>query len=232
MAAFLTKNAFLLLCLYGIVASVVFHYSRRARELKLGHLLHLLIFFGLAAYMWVGITRLKTMPLIAFGTGLLESIVVILCNGYVTLILMKVYVYRLHTFFTSDDQLVVRKTYDRAEAAEMRKDYGLAVELYKHEVEIDPADGEAQRRLGEAYAKDGNYGQAASELQKAVELIEDPDKKRSLMLRISNLFADLIGDKKSAVRELQRIIEDYPESKQAGFARIRLEATEQEDDQK
>lgn len=121
-----------------------------------------------------------------------------------------------------DHQLVVKKTFDQAEAAEKKRDWGTAERLYREEADKDPADGDVRARLAEVLHKQGRTEEAARVLAEAIPLIDEPEKKAPLAFRLSEIHVKA-GQKDSAKAVLQSAVEALAGTRYEAFARKRLE---------
>jgi tetratricopeptide (TPR) repeat protein len=232
---FFSNPYFLLLAAYGVAMTAAFYYAPQVRDRKLVHLGHVVVFFVLAFFMWrqefKPVEAGAGMPPLLFLTGFLMSVVCLLLSGYVFIYMVRFYVEHAQTTLMSDHQLKVPKTYDKAEAAERRMDYETAAALYKIEIEDDPEDGEACRRLAEVYIKVGDFRSALSQFNRAIECNLERDRKCAVLMRMADLHAGYLGDIDAAIDTLQTIIHQYPTSKHADYAKVRLRTLDEKREQ-
>lgn len=228
MYQFLAHYAWYILFLYGIGMTSAFYYVPAVRNNKLVHLIHFVLFFMLAYFMWVGelgaVSSQGTPVPMGFLFGFIKSAIALFCSGYVFVCIVRFYVETWSTMLMGDHRLRVPKTYDRAEAAEKAMDYELAASLYKSDLQDDPADGEAYRRLAEIYVKMSDFHAALTNFQNALNCTLERDRRCAVLMRLADLYAGYLGDIDAAADQLQTILHQYPGSKHAGYAHARLEA--------
>ncbi len=104
-----------------------------------------------------------------------------------------------------DHRLTLKKTYDQAEAAEKKRDYARALEIYDKALAEDPADHEAMRRKGELYLVMGKPEEAIRELRRVYERLAYAEAKASVGFRIADLLARERKDRQSARAFLTRL---------------------------
>lgn len=121
----------------------------------------------------------------------------------------------------SEDQVRIVKTYDQAEAAEKRHDWERATELYAREVDADPTDLEARRRLAEVLIRRGRPGEAAAQISALLPQVGDPEMRLNLGFRLADLHAGL-GDRGAAHEVLTRTAFAVRGTKWEKFAQERL----------
>jgi tetratricopeptide (TPR) repeat protein len=207
---------------YGIVAALVFNLLQRLQENTIAHLVYLTGLLGLFVRLGtgqplVGMAGLGNLIYIIFG-GLLGLIANAPALRYTLTHLLTAAGREL----TSADQIVYRKTYDRAVGAESRGDLEMAAALYRQEIESDPEDREAYRRLAEVLLKHGKHDEAVSSFRKVIEMSDEPRERSEAMFRLAEVFQDELHDGAAARKLYQAVIHDNPRGKYAEYARSRL----------
>jgi len=224
MASWLLGHVFVIACLYGIVASVLFwHCSRLHNSLAYG-----LYVFGLLGLM--AITGQQSMAgggpgaLLGLILGLLASVFILLCNAPALYFSMEHFLTKLGREALGLNQMVFRKSYDRAKGAEARGDFEQAAALYRHELEYDPRDTTARRLLAEALLRCGRPEEAVEELQQILELLRkgESEERMATLFRLAEVSDEELGDPHRARQFYDRVVAEDPESKHAGYARSRL----------
>ena len=148
----------LLLCAFGIVSSLTLYYNEGLRESKWINAIYSAGFVLFNVLYWLGVYSsmggLEGNGAAGFkvvGFVLLAALgwaVGWACNVAAVYWVMQYYLSVFVRDVSGLDQIVVRKTFDRAEAAEARADYEKAAALYAEEIAAEPLDREAHRRLG------------------------------------------------------------------------------------
>ncbi len=106
------------------------------------------------------------------------------------------------------------------------KNYPKATELFVNFLSTYPRHkfaGNAQYWLGEIYYDKGDWEMAILEFDKAIKNYPDGEKVPASILKQGYAFEKL-GSKKEARVLLERVIEKYPKSPEAGLAKKRIEA--------
>jgi len=225
---FVTGHPLLLLCVWGLVASVAFRLWVELSDSKLAGGVYLLIFFALSYLYWVrtGGRLMGGGPLgAAFGVFILLAgwVLGLVFNAGALYYVAICFLGAIGRTLTSDDQVVVRKTYDRAEGAESRGDYEEAAALYRKEIGADPDDREAHRRLAELLLKLARKQEAVEELRRVMELSEGEEKLCAAAFRLAEVLGEELGREVEAADLYQMIVRDHPASSYARYARARLE---------
>lgn len=118
----------------------------------------------------------------------------------------------------------VSKTYEKAEAAEKDGDLEKAAGIYRQELNDDPEDPTAHRRLAELLLELERTEEAIAEFEKArVFLEEDKDNWCNVTFRLAEVIADVTDRTEEAEGLYREVIERYPESDFATYARDRLD---------
>ena len=228
-------HPFICLCLYGIAAALAFNTTQTLRDSKLAHYVYVLGYITLNLLLARGVAKGGVSGggggLAGAMAGALVYVVKLvaqillgfLFNAVALLYTCDLSLSALLRFVTSDDQLVVRKTYNRAEGAESRGDLDGAAALYREEIQADPADREAHRRLAEVLLKAGKMREAADLFRQVLELSKGADERCVAALRVAEVFQDNLGDVAAAVELYEMILAEYPKTKHAAYARARLE---------
>jgi len=134
---------------------------------------------------------------------------------------------RIATSAMSDGRLQLRPAYDKAEAAEARRDFAAAETLYRDIAAQRPDDPEPLRRLAELLVKRGDPRAAANAMQQAIRIEENPNEKFLLSIRLSEIFADDARDPASAAKVLSDLIAALPDNPGVRFAQERLKLLRQ-----
>jgi len=124
---------------------------------------------------------------------------------------------------SSDRNLKVRPTYDRAEAAAKTGDLELAVELYAEGAQQHPQDPTPHLRLADIAIQHNQWQSAADHLEHAAGIAKDLGEKRAAIFRLADLLSTKVNRPEAARQTLQQFIDKHPDSKEAEFARQRLE---------
>ncbi len=121
-----------------------------------------------------------------------------------------------------DHRLAVQKTYDKAEAAEKKRDYGRALRIYDQALTEDPDDHEAMRRKGELYLVMGRIDDALGELRRVYGCLVDPEQKATVGFRIVDLLVAQKNNPESAKTFLTELVEKLAGTRFSELARARL----------
>jgi len=233
MVGYLVEHGFALLCLYGIAASLAFRYVEGLRQSAWavgGYLaLYWILFvpFALGAFPVLGSPHGSVAAAASASatvlTGFIRGGVVLFVNAVALWYSGEYVLTALARALTSDSQIVVRKTYDKAEAAEARHDFETAASLYEQEIASDPEDHEAHRRLGELLVKMGRAREGAARLERALELAEQADERCAAAFRLAEVYHDQLDDPEQALRLYTLIARSHPGNRLARYARERAE---------
>lgn len=119
----------------------------------------------------------------------------------------------------------VRAEYDKAYGFFTDGDYEAcrdAFVVFLEKFPLTPLTDNGHFWLGQAYYKLEDYRRAAVEYDTVVMNFPASEKLPDALLKQGFCF-DEIGEKSAAMEVLTRVIAEYPDSKQAEYARIRLE---------
>jgi len=212
------------ICLYGVVAAVLFITSGTVRNSTYANCIYLVGFFGLNIFMASARPVTFTDPVeavVQLLTALASAVIGALFNA----VALKYSLGQMLTAFgralTGDDQIKWRKTYDRAEAADKRGDTAAAAAIYRDELRSDPRDTEAHRRLGELLVRMGRPQEAAGEYRTVIELSEG-EQRGAAAFRLAEILQDELGDSDGARAIYETIVRERPQSGHAEYARARL----------
>ena len=97
---------------------------------------------------------------------------------------------------------VLPKTYTAMEKAEGEGNFKRAIMLYRRELERDPKDLEARRRLAEVLLRDNQFEEAIGELRLAVTVTQDPEAEVDFILRVSDILLNKKLDFDTALADL------------------------------
>ncbi len=228
MASVLTiplEHPLIVLCTLGVVAGFAFWASQTLRESLLAHYVYVLILVALVILFGSRMAADYTSRLGAVA-GVLLAMLGLMVGVAFNLPALKHAGNRVLTAIgravVGTRSMVVRKTYDQADAAMKREDYDAAAALYYRAIEKEPGDVEARRRLAEVFLKRGQPTSAASVLQEILDLSEDEQERCTVMFRLGEVLQDVLHEPEEAEGLYERIIRDYPAGEYAGYARARL----------
>jgi len=102
--------------------------------------------------------------------------------------------------------------------------YNEAIQLYRQAIAKDRKDPSLRLKLADIYLKIRDYDHALEYIEEAVRMPKglSEDERCQRINRLADLYLQHKGDRASAIRALQLIINDYPRSKSAIFARERI----------
>lgn len=152
------------------------------------------------------------------GVGMLVAVT----HGYFFAAVVGNLVSDITTFFTGDNQLVVKATYDRAEAAAASGDIELAMRLYADAAQTHPDEPTPRLRLAELCTRQGQFPQAVQHLKDAIDLARDPANEQAAVFRLADLLANKLRRPDAAREALQSFIHKHPGTKPAELARERI----------
>ncbi|KPJ62545.1 MAG: hypothetical protein AMS15_03510 [Planctomycetes bacterium DG_23] len=116
----------------------------------------------------------------------------------------------------------VRKTYSKAEAAEKERNYEGAMEYYRKELEQEPEDAEARRRLAEIFYTTGDFDGALKTFRVAYTFEKEEEKKAGIAFRIVDILLSKEEDF-TALKELEHIKREFPNTQYARHATDRIQ---------
>ena len=122
---------------------------------------------------------------------------------------------------SGDKYLEEHCSFDKAEAAERRRDYQAAESLYREAIEGMPKRPEPLVHLGEMLIKIGRHADAAEQFRKALTMVDDRDARARFTFRLAEAQG-LAGQKDAAIETLRRFEKAAKDTKYAGYARDRL----------
>jgi tetratricopeptide (TPR) repeat protein len=212
--------AFPLILAYGAVTSTLFGLLDPLRRSLLAVYLYLLG-FGLLL-VCLGSHNIGNYGIGGLFLTLLESPLVLVCNAVPLYLSMERLVTGTVRSVMGYDQMVFRKTYDRASGAEARGEWELAESLYRDELQDSPDDLEARRRLAEVLIRRSRADEAVRELEHVMESAEQKEMRYSTAFRLAEVLDDELGDQATAENLYRLIVQEDPRSKYARYARSRL----------
>lgn len=120
--------------------------------------------------------------------------------------------------------LKILKVHTVAERKVTEDDLPGAIAEYERIITDDPEDFEARFRLAELCSENEQYAKAAAVYEMLFEHAKDLSTGQhcSALTRLAEIYARHLGDVNAARRYIQTIIETYPDTKYAGYARDRL----------
>jgi tol-pal system protein YbgF len=111
------------------------------------------------------------------------------------------------------------ETMKAADVAKARELFSKFLELYpKHKLAAN-----AHYWLGETYYSEKNFEQAILEFQEVIKNFPEKEKVPAAMLKQGMAFKEM-GDSKSSVYILKKLVEEYPKSEEAKVAKEKLRA--------
>jgi thioredoxin-like negative regulator of GroEL len=116
----------------------------------------------------------------------------------------------------------VRKTYSKAEAAEKERNYEEAMGHYKKELEQEPEDAEARRRLAELFYTTGDFDGALKTFRVAYTFEKEQEKRAGIAFRIVDILLAK-GEDFTALKELEHIKRAFPNTQYARHATDRVQ---------
>ena len=129
--------------------------------------------------------------------------------------------YDIFDFFSLTG-LKVKKTFDQADAAMQRHDYDEAERLYRAALKDNQSNVELRRRLAGLYATTRRFDEALAELREVGRLSERPEDVYLAAFERAEILADEKKDIAAAIEEIRAVLERFPASTSAVFARERL----------
>lgn len=116
----------------------------------------------------------------------------------------------------------VRKTYSKAEAAEKERNYEEAMGYYRKELERDPEDAEARRRLAELFHNTGDWDSALKTFRVAYTFEKEEENRAGIAFRIVDILLAKEEDL-TALKELEHIKREFPNTQYARHATERVQ---------
>ena len=114
------------------------------------------------------------------------------------------------------------KSYDIAEKLTIDGRYAEAVAEYERAIEEDPEDATPRIMMADTYCKAGQYELAAQALDETLELDLPAEQWCHVVNRLADIYAQNTREPEKAVAVLNRIVNKYPESAFARYARERI----------
>ncbi len=118
------------------------------------------------------------------------------------------------------------KVYTEAERRVAQDDLAGAIVEYEKVIAQDPDDVTARFRLAELCYQNEEYRKAAMAYETLLAREKELDMNRhcSALTRLSEIYAQHLGDIEKARKHVQTIIDKYPGTKYAGYAMDRLDS--------
>ncbi|MHC4789411.1 MAG: tetratricopeptide repeat protein [Planctomycetota bacterium] len=220
MVEFIRQYGFWILCGYGVAAAVLFTAVAKLRDSTLtlyAYLVLYVLLFGFYAPAPVG--RYGPFGVIV---AIVHGLIISAFNGVALYYCADRFLGQLGRSLAGLNRIVLRKSYDRAEGAEARGDLEEAEALYRAELESDPADLVARRRLAEVLLKRGRPEEAARELRTVLERAEQRERRYAVAFRLAEVLQDELGEKAAAEELYFMIVREDPNGPHARYARSRL----------
>ncbi len=226
-------HSLLIACVYGIVAALALHLSGTLRRSTIAHSVYLLglmallvqfsqvAFSGVASGGGIGVVFVVLI-------GVFKTLVILGFNSFALYCTGGHFVGKFGRALIGDDQIVYRKTYDRAAGAEARREFEKAAGLYREEIDKDPKDSEAYKRLADVLIRCGRPEEAVREFEKAIELCgaEDEEERCQMTFRLAEVHQDELHNSRAAQELYEKLVRECPNNQYAQYAKARLESPE------
>ena len=225
-------------CMYGIVAALAFHLSGTLRRSTIAYGVYLVglmaLVYQFAQIAFAGMPSGGGIGAVGFGVfftvlfAVFKLLIILAFNGFALYSTMYHFVGKSGQFLTSDDRLVYKKTYDRAVGAEARGEFEKAAGLYRDEIEKDPKDTEARRRLAEVLIRCGRPQEAVVEFERTIGLCtaEDEEARCHMTFRLAEVHQEQLHNAQAARELYEKLMRECPKNEYAQYARERLESPE------
>lgn len=131
-----------------------------------------------------------------------------------------------HTFLSGRSKgLKLLEVHSEAERLAAQDDLPDAIKEYERIIAQNPEDVDSQSRLADLLYQNGEYRKSAETYQGMLEHAHElgADRHCSILTRLSELYANHLGDIEKARRYVRTIIREYPDTRYAGYARSRLQ---------
>jgi hypothetical protein len=128
---------------------------------------------------------------------------------------------RFRRWMMSEHKIAPLKSYDQAEAAEKRKDFKLAIEIYFKAITDDPRDAEAHRRVAELLVSGGKTKDGVEHFRSAIALTEHAESKATLSFWLAEVLTTS-SDRAGAIGVLTAVKTEFKDTKFADYAEERL----------
>jgi tetratricopeptide (TPR) repeat protein len=114
------------------------------------------------------------------------------------------------------------KSYDIAEKLTTEGRYAEAVAEYERAIEEAPDDVAPRTFLADTYCKAGQYELAARALDEALKLDLSEEERCQIANRLADIHLHYTDEPEKAIEVLSGIVDAYPESAFARYARERI----------
>lgn len=210
-----------LIIVYGLVASFAFDASTRLRRsgfAMLGYLVGFLVLLQMFALSMrargaMGLAGIANLAFMLFG-----MVIAVLSNGRALWTVGDALLIAL----TGPGAVEVRKTYDKAEAARERGDLEAAAGIYRQELEKEPQDTEARRRLAEILLEMDRTEEGVAELRALLKRLQEERPYCAAAIRLAEVLEEELGDRAGAEQVYRTVLARYPRGEYAQYARVRL----------
>lgn len=119
----------------------------------------------------------------------------------------------------------IAKSHSLSKSYYAKGKYEEAVGEYRKMLEEDPKDVTAQFEIADiCYFKLKNYSQAATEYREVLNKNPDDELWAFTINRLADIYCEHFGEPDWAIRELEKIVRRFPDSKRAVQARRRIES--------
>ncbi|MCK4648531.1 tetratricopeptide repeat protein [bacterium] len=119
----------------------------------------------------------------------------------------------------------IAKPYSLPKSYYAKGKYQEAIKEYRKMLEADPEDITAQFEIADiCYFKLKNYSQAATEYREVLNKNPDDELWAFTINRLADIYCEHFGEPDWAIRELEKIVRRFPDSKRAVQARRRIES--------
>jgi tetratricopeptide (TPR) repeat protein len=117
-----------------------------------------------------------------------------------------------------------QERYEKAEYLILKGSHREAVGMLEQIVKNDPVHYEAQLRMAEVLDKElGDYPAAAPAYEAALKLKFHPERWAWTAVRLCNLYSGKLGQSNRALKLMQRVVDEHPQTAAAAKVRKRLD---------
>ena len=128
-------------------------------------------------------------------------------------------------FLYSAVGIKIAKPYSLPKSYYAKGKYKEAIEEYRKILEEDPEEVTAQFEIADIYYfKLKNYSQAATEYREVLNKNPDDELWAFTINRLADIYCEQFGEPDWAIKELEKIIRRFPDSKRAIQAKRRIES--------
>ncbi len=217
------------LCAYGLVASLVFAFAPVVRQWRAVKYSYFVGYMALCALFASAQGQHLDVGPMDFGAAF-TAMMKLLGGLFVGTLFNIVALYyclvgaltAIGRWMWGLDSMTVRKTYDKAEAARERGDLEAAAEIYRQELEKEPQDAEARRRLAEILLEMDRTEEGVAELRALLKRLQGYRSYFGAAIRMGVVLEEELGDRAGAEQVYRAVLARYPRGEYAQYARARL----------